>query len=591
MEETVITKRREKEEGKKSEAKHILSRAINVTEVKMSKLPKRGPSIISISEASINVEIKSLMPPSLMKIVTITAETKNITLRRREVIRIEEGVFNLEQKTSKEKEVIPLSEEVPTIIPIAMKKEVFHIPSVLTPKIAEVPKVKFEEKPLTLEKEIELSKGKTYLKPIEITLSPPKVLEFIRIHAYEKEETEEGKVKPLEEIPNFFDILFEGGFGELVTVNRPICIILSKSYPESYVDSIATICRELYRIKKGGNPKPRILSTGNKEEVEKSLEAGDRIFIVDDSKCELINLSKVRKIDEINWGHLYDRLRELFSQDYGFVIFHIDEKWVDDFRSKLEKVSHMIPKLFVIKLNDLSPEIKNQMAIMCWGFVNSGGRTFDEIFCNAEKAFYDRLEEISKDSWLMHYIKPHEMGPESYEHRLLKALVVKIKAKEKGIERAHIPEKIITEYKEEGFIVDVFVNDDTKEYIEVETLYGTGFYPIGKIDHETLQRYVEKKIGKVEIVMLPLPFLIYLKNLNTLKEIYEKMHGITIEFYTVDIQNEKLISLEDVIERIKELKKQIEFSKYKKLGRELGFTEEEIKGLIRTYTQKENYNP
>jgi hypothetical protein len=587
MEETVITKRREKGEEKKSEAKHILSRAINVTEVKMSKLPKRGPSIISISEASINVEIKSLMPPSLMKIHTITAETKNVTLRRREVIKIEEGVFNLERKTSKEKEIVPLSEEVPTIIPISTKKEVFHIPSVLTPKIAEVPGVKFKGKPLALEKEIELSRGKTYLKPIEITLSPPKVLEFIRIHAYEKEEAEEGKVKPLEEIPNFFDILFEGGFGELVTVDRPICIILSKSYSESYVDSIATICRELYRIKKGGNPKPRILSTGNKEEVEKSLEAGDRIFIVDDSKCELINLSKVKKIDEINWGHLYDRLRELFSQDYGFVIFHIDEKWVNDFRSKLEKVSHMIPKLFVIKLNDLSPEVKNEIAIMCWGFVNSKGRTFDEIFCNAEKVFYDRLEEISKDGWLMHYIKPHEIGPESYEHRLLKALVVKIKAKEKGIERARIPEKIITEYKEEGFIVDVLINDDTKEYIEVETLYGTGFYPIGKIDHETLQRYVEKKIGKVEIVMLPLPFLIYLKNLVTLKEIYKKMYGITIEFYTVDIQNEKLISLEDVIERIKELKKQIEFSKYKKLGKELGFTEEEIKGLIRAHTQKE----
>lgn len=56
------------------------------------------------------------------------------------------------------------------------------------------------------------------------------------------------------------------------------------------------------------------------------------------------------------------------------------------------------------------------------------GGTFDEAFCNAEKAFYDRLEEIGKDCLLMHYIKPHKVL-ESLEHRLLKALVVKIIAR------------------------------------------------------------------------------------------------------------------------------------------------------------------
>jgi hypothetical protein len=599
MEEDVVTKEKEKEALKKTETKHALLRAVEVTGTKTEQAPKQQPSLISILETSVRAETKPSKQPSLMRIDVATVKVVSTTPKKEEAISIKQGAVGLEWKPTEKKEMISISEGTLTVIPVTpsaiVKKETFRVRYNSAPEVTVASKVELKVEPLRLEKKARLAKEKVSLEPVRITLPEPRIVELVKIRTRERE-VEDEEIRALEEIPNFYDIFMKGGFGGLTTVDRPACIILPRSYPESCVDSVALMCREFYRFKKGGKPSPRILSTGSREEVEKSLEAGERIFIIDDSRCELIKLSTIKRVEDINWEHLYNRLRELFSQDYGFVIFHLDEKWVDDFRSKLEKVAHMIPKLFIVKFNGLSPKVKDEIARMCWGFISSRGKTFDEVFCNAEKAFYDKLEEIGKDEWLMHCTKPHRLGPESPEHRLLKALVVKIVAKEKRIDRQLIPEKISTEYESpitKGLIVDVFVND-TKEFIEVETLYGTGFNPVDKIDHETLQRYVTHhetlqryvthKIN-VKVVMLPMPFLTYLKSLANLRRIYKKEYGINVEFYTVDIENERLIPLKDIIERLKELKKQIEDMseakeiEYKQL-KEMGLTEEEIKGIL-----------
>jgi hypothetical protein len=601
MEEVAVKEEKERETRKKEKDEHILPKTVKVTGIKIEQAQKRGPSAIPLSEATVRMETKPSMQQSSMKIAIVPAEVASIHPRKKEAISIKEGEPILERKSTEKKEMIPISERAPTIIPVtpsaSVKKENFQVQDALKPKVTPIePTFKPQTKPLRLEREVKVAREKASLEPEPVELAIPEIVELVKMRTREREVKEieisgieEEEIRALEEMPIFYDVFLKGGFGGITTIDRPTCIIISKSHSESYVDAVALICREFYRIKKGGKPSPRILSTGSKEEVEKWLEAGERIFIVDDSRCELINLSKIKRLEGINWGHLYDRLRELSFEDYGFVIFHVDKKWARDFRSKLEEIVYMIPKLFLVESNGLSPKIKEEIAGMYWGFVSSKGETFDEVFCSAEKAFYDRLEEIGKDEWLMHCTKPHREGPESSEHRLLKALVVKTIAKEKGIERELIPEKIKTEYLEKGFTVDIFVNDIAEEYkyVEVETLYGTGLNPVDKIDHETLQRYAHGGIRKVKIVMLPMPFLTFLKNLISLRRTYKAEHGIDVKFYTVDIKNEKLISLDSTIKRLKELKRQIDEHRLEaqkaieifKL-KEMGLTQEEIKGLM-----------
>lgn len=566
MEEAYRTNEKEVEKRKKPEAKHTFPEQIKKgAEIKTKQAPKKEPSVIRISVAPMRIDVA-------------TGKNTNRTPRQ-EAIRVKQEVFGLEGKPIEKREIISLSEMAPPTMVVTpsrtnLKKEAFQLRIEKPPEVRVVPKPELKAKPpLKLEGEVTppLPREKVSLEPKKITLPKSGAYELIRKRAHERV-VEEGEIKALEETPNFYDIFLMGGFGGLTALDRAVCIILPKpsneSY-ESYVNSVALICRELYRIKKGGKPSPRFLSHGSKEEIEKCLRAEESIFVIDDFKCELLNFNNIKKPEEIDWEHLYDRLRDLFSQEYGFVIFHLNGDWVDAFRSRLENVAHMIPKLLAVKLINLSPYVKAKIARMCWGCVTSRGETFDEVFCNAEKAFYDRLEEISKDDWLMHCTKPHAAGsesPESPEHRLLKALVVKIIAKEKGIKRELIPNKIFTEYEiTEGLTADVYVHDG-KEAIEVETLYGTGFNPVDKIDHETLQKYVQRhatfKISEVKVVLLPLPFLTYLKSLTGLRKIYKTEHGISVKFYTVDVENEKLIPLEEIIKRLRELKKQIEEARY-----------------------------
>jgi len=93
---------------------------------------------------------------------------------------------------------------------------------------------------------------------------------------------------------------------------------------------------------------------------------------------------------------------------------------------------------------------------------------------------------------------------------------------------------------------------DARECIEVETLYGAGFNPLDKIDHETLRRYLGHGVRKVKVVVLPLPFLIYLKQLIELRELYGEKYGIDVEFYTINLKEERLVPMSEVIDQLRE---------------------------------------
>ena len=56
----------------------------------------------------------------------------------------------------------------------------------------------------------------------------------------------------------------------------------------------------------------------------------------------------------------------------------------------------------------------------------------------------------------------------------------------------------------------------------------------------------------MNIILTGLSMLLYLKELVVLKRIY-KEEGIDINFYTVDVEEKKLVSMTDFLKRLKEL--------------------------------------
>jgi hypothetical protein len=87
---------------------------------------------------------------------------------------------------------------------------------------------------------------------------------------------------------------------------RPVVLVVPSVRGDSFVSAVAIACREIYRVVKGGKPEPRWISAASmKEEIERYLSAGDRIFLVDDREGKLLGAKESQ-------GALRDRLKELF---------------------------------------------------------------------------------------------------------------------------------------------------------------------------------------------------------------------------------------------------------------------------------------
>jgi hypothetical protein len=114
-----------------------------------------------------------------------------------------------------------------------------------------------------------------------------------------------------------------------------------------------------------------------KEEIERYLSAGDRIFVIDDREGKMFNASRVQTAGSrearISLEMLTDRLRELFSQDLGFIIFHVNEQIADSVYETLKGL-HLGAKVVKVEpLSDWSPEDKRRFVEACWGFVEVEG--------------------------------------------------------------------------------------------------------------------------------------------------------------------------------------------------------------------------
>jgi hypothetical protein len=68
-----------------------------------------------------------------------------------------------------------------------------------------------------------------------------------------------------------------------------VIIVVPSVRGDSLVSAVAIACREIYRVVKGGKPEPRWISAASmKEENERYLSAGDRIFVTDDREGKLL---------------------------------------------------------------------------------------------------------------------------------------------------------------------------------------------------------------------------------------------------------------------------------------------------------------
>ncbi len=117
-----------------------------------------------------------------------------------------------------------------------------------------------------------------------------------------------------EEKSDFLDLLFSAGSSGKLESGEPIVICLEEPEGNSFIGALRTICKRIYREKKGGKPKPIIFSDA--EELKKEIrwmEAEDKIFSAQLSEEEWKGLEK-QDVERI-----FNRIEQLFSQHFGFI--------------------------------------------------------------------------------------------------------------------------------------------------------------------------------------------------------------------------------------------------------------------------------
>ncbi len=364
--------------------------------------------------------------------------------------------------------------------------------------------------------------------------------------------------------------------------DRPICIIVPRFdellvedlkivFDDSVVRVVALTCVELFRIRTGKKPSPWWISRASKDELRYHLRVGGSIIVIDDPEFKFLPRSghtRAKDWDRVSKELLLDMLRELFSQEYGFVIFHVgNKKQADEFRKLLEEeLGDQIPELISIETAIMPQKVKKELARMSWGFVDiedavdvenadiKKAKTFDELFESAKNRYYDKLNESLNDVELRHYVRVKG----EIEDKALKILAVEALAKEMGAEtREGIIEFLESgKIKTEGKVDIVADTGDEEIYVEIETLYGTGD-PLDRLDG-MLQKYVEsndveKSRAKVIVVMLGLHMLMFLEQLLDLRKIYRRKHNLEVDFCTIDVERKRFVSLDEMLSRLKSI--------------------------------------
>jgi len=241
---------------------------------------------------------------------------------------------------------------------------------------------------------------------------------------------------------------------------------------------------------------------------------------------------------------LRDRLRELFSQEFGFFVIYGDVKgiWVRALAEAVRGYASVVPSPVEVSMRPGRLPFYVLLANAMWGRVSDpvldyrclGFRDFDEFVVWLEDEYWGRLGEVSFE--VLYKTKPSAGARESELHYLAKAFVVRHLA-----ERVDPNCRVETEKREDIAVFDVATTCGGLQglVVEVETLYGTGTV-VHKLV-ETVERAGKRKMW----IVVPNPqAVIYLPLLLKTRRELRKEHDV--EFYTLDVTSRGLVRLTDV---------------------------------------------
>lgn len=561
---------------------------------KVSKVETPVKSIIQkTTETEVKVPILKLEKPKIeVKEVKVLKEIPYI---EREKLEVKVPIIKLSSPVFEESE-IRLNKDVPSIEPI--EEKVLKIPLVKLrkaivrdiisefnsnipesppkpPTRVRIPIYRILRTPMV--REIGLFDKKIDEKLLEkLEEKPIQTPEpQISVVSKEAEPSLGGKEEIEEELPNAEDIITLGL--SKVLSGEPKVILVEKIKKDSFVAFIEDLCTRIYREVKGGKPKPTKISLVNlkdreefKREIEKWMEARDKIFSVE--------LPPDEKVD-LDWNAIADRLKELYNQDLGFIIFegiNIEINFEPKFKLKNRlikpikfQITGIVDKLW------LNPQLKYEFCGMLWGFVKITKEDVQrEFLFPTEEPMFDQVWEVAKkmfnrkiapkEPWLSLTKRSVSVNESDDLHFPLKAFVVEWLAKELNIKEnvSKIKELIKTEEEFEGkwpdIYVESFASKFSNEIFEVETLFGEGKW-LKKID-ETIEKYekISNPPKKVNIVMDTIGILLHFNEIIKKKKYHRKLKKsgkrvFDLEFWTIDVENRKLIPISDIRRKFKSL--------------------------------------
>jgi hypothetical protein len=326
-------------------------------------------------------------------------------------------------------------------------------------------------------------------------------------------------------------------------------VIVARPTSFGYVEFLKRVLREIYRVRSGGLPEPKHVSTPEDLRLLLPVDvgAGRRVFVLDLSRGRVQGSDTEGRLEEKSrdLDRLRDRLRELFSQEFGFFVIYGDVKdlgiWERALAEAARGYASVVPSPVEVSMRPGRLPFYVLLANAMWGWVSDpvldykrlGFRDFDEFVVWLEDEYWRRLGEVSFE--VLYKTKPSAGERESELHYLAKAFVVRHLA-----ERVD-PNCVDTEEGKDAAVFDVVVTCGSLQelVVEVETLYGTG-----TVVHKLVET-VKRAGGRKMWIVVPNPqAVIYLPLLLRTRRELRRRHYV--EFYTLDVTSRGLVRLADV---------------------------------------------
>ena len=379
--------------------------------------------------------------------------------------------------------------------------------------------------------------------------SKPIDVRVVDIQATETAEEEKYKAKE-EEITDFIEILF--GEDEIkILSGKPCCIILEK-HPEEYEKLIAMICKEIYALKKGGNPEPIFRDTIEDLKLELEPRVSHQVVVVRNAEYS---------------NRLRDILEEFFMRDLGFLIL-VSKDPLRLYHDIVKDIPSAEEYMIRIESERLSifrdTKVRERILELVCGLKSIDRTNIRELLIERRISFGELFRKAVEqfERTLLGYLKstkvPRELrkewdklfikSPESQEfasetHSAMKSFVWIY------LWRKYNKKPILEDpYKKVDIVID-------NENYEIETLYGR-YNPRAQLN-EKIRKFSKSKNEKVFFVLRNISILMYLRELIDFKRIW-KEEGYDVNIVGINFEKNELIPIEEFAKEVikwKRLKK------------------------------------